>query len=97
MRSIHDYLKEYGKYTFLEKEFNEVDNVILSELSYIDFSGIVPMIDGGSIKLKDASRLFYERYDKKEIKKNILSVREAEFLLKEIADSNRFKNLELLN
>ena len=60
MKTISDYLKDYGKYTFLEKEFNEVDNVILSMLSYIDFYGIVPMIDCGSITLKEASNLFYK-------------------------------------
>ena len=47
MKTVHEYIKEYGKYTFLEKEFNEVDNVIFSLLSYIDFIGIVPGINQG--------------------------------------------------
>ena len=97
MKTISDYLKDYGKYTFLEKEFNEVDNVILSMLSYIDFYGIVPMIDCGSITLKEASNLFYKKHDKKEINKQLFSIRDASIILKDIASTNRFKDLELLN
>lgn len=97
MKTIHDYLKEYGKYTFFDKEFNEVDNVILSLLSYIDFFNIVPTYGNGSITLKKASMEFYKKYDKKDIDKNILAVREASYLLKELAETKRFKDLELLN
>ena len=92
-----DYLKDYGKYTFYEREFNEVDNVVLSVLSYVDFSGIVPMIDYGTITIKDASDIFYKKYTKKELDKDIISIREASYLLKEIAKTKRFKDLELLN
>ena len=97
METITDYLKKYGKYTFLEKEFNEVDNTILSILAYIDFTDIVPEIDCGSITIKEASNLFYKLHNKKEIKKNIIAIRAAENILKDIANTNRFGNLELLN
>lgn len=97
MKTIHDYLKEYGKYTFLEKEFTDVDNVILSLLSYVDFYNIVPMIKEGSITLKEASDKYYKKHDKKEIDKNILAVRESIALLKELSETERYKNLELLN
>ena len=69
--SIYEYLKEYGNYTFLEEEFNEVDNVILSLISYIDFQDIVPGLNGGKVTLKDACDKFYNRYSKKEVKSNI--------------------------
>lgn len=35
------YLKEYGGLTFREKEFNHVDGLILCELAYFKFDGIV--------------------------------------------------------
>ena len=41
--SIFDYISKYGDYSFLDKGFNEVDNVILSVLSYVDFDGIKGM------------------------------------------------------
>ena len=97
MKTIYNYLKEYGKYTFLEEEFNEVDNVILSLLSYVDFYNIVPSIDCGSVTIKEASDVFYKKHSKKDIDKNIISVRDACYLLKELANTNRFKDLKLFN
>jgi len=97
MKNIHSYVKEYGKYTFLEKEFNEVDNVIFSMLSYIDFYNIVPSIGCGSVTMKKASDIFYKKHNKREISKNIFTVREAIYLLKELSITKRYKDLDLLN
>jgi len=97
MKVISDYLKEYGKYTFLEKDFNEVDNVILSMLSYNDFNGIVPTIDNGSITLKEAADLFFKTNDKKTLNKQIIAKKAASKMLKEMSNTNRFKDLLLLN
>lgn len=36
------YLKEYGQKTFREMPFSEVDALLLSQLSYLKFDGIVP-------------------------------------------------------
>ena len=51
MGTIIDYIKEYGKYTFLEKPFNEVDSLVLSQFSYLKFDGIVPEI-GDMVDIK---------------------------------------------
>ena len=42
MANLLDYLEWRGDLTFDQTPFNEVDNLILSELSYVDFGGIVP-------------------------------------------------------
>ncbi len=42
MSNIHDYLAWRGDVTLGERPFNDVDNIILSTLSYLDFTGIVP-------------------------------------------------------
>ena len=42
MGTIDTYLKEYGNYTFQEEEFNEVDAIIFSLLSYANLLDIVP-------------------------------------------------------
>lgn len=97
MGNIETYLKSYGKYTFLEKEFNEVDNVILSLISYIDLYDIVPGIKEGKITLKDASKKFYNKYSQKEINQNIVAVKGASNLLKELASTKRYKDLLLYN
>lgn len=44
MPNLIDYIKKYGNYTFNEKEFNSIDNLVLSTLSYFSFTNIVPSI-----------------------------------------------------
>ena len=42
MENILSYLKWRGDISFAERHFCEVDNLILSELAYLDFKGILP-------------------------------------------------------
>lgn len=42
MSDLRDYIKWRGDLTFEQSSFNEVDNLIFSFISYVDFSGIVP-------------------------------------------------------
>ena len=35
--NIIDYVNKYGNFDFNEEEFNDIDNVILSLVSYVDF------------------------------------------------------------
>lgn len=42
MGTILDYLREYGDYSLAEKPFCDVDSLVLSQLSYLKFDGIVP-------------------------------------------------------
>lgn len=95
MGTIDTYLKKYGKYTFLEEEFNEVDAMVLSLLSYVNLLDIVSPTKKEKITLKEASKLFHSRYTKKEINKNILSVKNASHLFEKLAKTTRFQNLYL--
>lgn len=42
MGSVYDYLDKYGDMLFSEKKFNDIDGLILSCLSYLEFGNIVP-------------------------------------------------------
>ena len=42
MANILDYLNWRGDLTLAQSPFNEVDNLILAELSFVNFTGIVP-------------------------------------------------------
>ena len=42
MANMEDYLDWRGDLSFLADPFNEIDNLILSELVYTDFAGVVP-------------------------------------------------------
>ena len=41
MANIMDYMDWRGDLSFEADEFNEVDNLILAQLAYVDFEGIV--------------------------------------------------------
>ncbi len=45
MKNITDYIKEYGKYTLDEMAFNDVDSLILSQLSYLKYDGMIPGVN----------------------------------------------------
>jgi hypothetical protein len=93
MGNIITYLMWRGNQTFLERPFCEVDNLILSELAYWDFGGIVPAAGlGKSIALKEAAELFYENYTEE---KEANDHPQEMFLL--MADSRRYQNALLSN
>ena len=62
MNNVYDYLRWRGDLSLAERPFNEVDNLLLSLLSYIDLKGIVPAPGEGSVSLAEAAeRYFAER------------------------------------
>lgn len=48
MGTILDYLREYGDYSLEEKPFSDVDSLVISQLSYLKFDGIVPGPEEGA-------------------------------------------------
>lgn len=67
MFNILDYIDWRGDLSFSRAGFNQVDNVILSLLSYIDLQGIVPCAgEEGSISLEEAERLYALRHGQEE-------------------------------
>lgn len=50
MGTIIDYLREYGDYSLEEKPFSDVDSLVLSQLSYLKFDGIVPGPEDESVQ-----------------------------------------------
>ena len=58
MANIEDYLKWRGDLSFKVNPFNEVDNLILSELAYLNLEGIADK----KIKVKDAIEGYFKKY-----------------------------------
>ena len=54
MANILDYMDWRGDLSFSESPFNEVDNLILSELVFLDFTDVVPSGFSESVTLKEA-------------------------------------------
>lgn len=93
--TIFNYIRKYGHLSFKEMEFNEVDNVIFSVLSYLDFDGIIEVMS--RISLTGAAKIYFNKYGSKEIAKNIISVKNAAKVLDLIKDTNRYGNVILYN
>lgn len=91
--TIYEYIKKYGDYSFEEKEFNEVDCVLFSFLSFVDFTNI----------LTKTSKMTIEEIALKHIElhkgrdKNIIAVREAHKILRQMKDTKRFKDCLIYN
>ncbi len=61
MANILDYLFWRGDLTFVERPFNEVDNLILCELAYANWGDRVPLLGSGKILLlSEAARIYRE-------------------------------------
>lgn len=87
MGNLLNYLSEQGDITFLQSEFNEVDNLILSYLAYINLDDIVPSINHDTyVTVEEASKIFFSKYEKEESISSILKL---------MAKGNRFKNAKL--
>ena len=89
--TILDYVKKYN-YTFEEKEFNEVDNLVLATIIYADMNKLIGRNE--KITLGELSDRFFENYKKD---KTIMAVKESIKLLKLVKDSIRFKDILVYN
>ena len=60
--TLREYIQVNKNVTFNEMPFNEVDNLLLSELSYIDFELFMPFKENKKISLKMLATLFFNRF-----------------------------------
>ena len=87
------YLKWRGDLSVKDFPFNEVDALILSELVYIRFEGIVPGIEeGGCITIREANA----KYEKSTVRE-MLYYKDKENLFDVLAFSPRFAEMTLCN
>ena len=95
MANILDYLDWRGDLTLAQDPFNEVDNLLLAELSFVDFRGIVPE-NGEGIALRHAASAFFARHgDDGKIDMGLLVPDVIPVMLRKMAASRRFGNMKL--
>lgn len=91
MANILDYLDWRGDLTLAQSEFNEVDNLLLAQLVYVDFDGIVGGVgDGQKISVAEASKRFFATHDENEIMKKVSMTKTAIYVLKKMGETRRF-------
>ena len=100
MSNILDYLKLRGDVPMSVDPFNEVDNLVLSEIAYTKLDGIVPGPEHllKRINIKDASDLFFATHSKSELAPdNNGATANAPNVLKEAAASRRFGKTKIFS
>ena len=74
MNTSHEYVKQYGRFTFQESPFNEVDNAVFSSLAYLDFSDCID--DEEEITIRFLARRYFKKNNTQKIRKNPHSIRQ---------------------
>lgn len=98
MGDIMDYLKWRGDLSLKQAPFNEVDHLILSQLAYVNFDGIVPGVTyDEEVTLEWVCDLFFKINDENEVLKKKSFKRVAPMLMKKMAETRRFKDMKLCN
>ena len=99
MANIIDYIDWRGDLTFKQAPFNEVDNLILSEISYLNFTGIVPSPkEGGKMSIQRATKLFFkDRATNEPIDMGVLLPDIIPELLEKMEKSSRYGDLYFSN
>lgn len=91
-KTVFNYIEKYGEKTFNEKEFNEIDNVVFSLLSYLNFvETSINETKNSTIELIGKEYLDSHKY--KEVSKYGLSFKDAYKVLEQIVDTKRYKNI----
>ena len=110
MGNLFDYLDWRGDVPFTVDPFNEVDNLVLSELAYVDFSGIVPepvhenipaayILSAESmlpsVSIMEVCERFWQLHTEEEVKKSGTLYRRAPMILRKLCSGARFGNMRL--
>lgn len=96
MANMVDYLEWRGDLSFRTSGFNEVDNLLLAQLAYVDFGDIVPDEDSEeSVTLKNASESFWSVHNEEEILARVSMTKYAPFVMRKMAETKRFRNIKL--
>ncbi len=96
MSSLFDYLNWRGDLSFSHAPINEVDGMIFSLLSYIDFRGIASHTheNSRSIPLRSAVNAYFSKNpDPKRISLGLMVPKSILQLLREVKDTTRFRNV----
>lgn len=107
MANMLDYLDWRGDIPFSADPFNEVDSLVLSEVAYVDFEGIVPGPDEEVqedhlrragipvVRLADAVKRYWELHTDLEIESSSTLYKYAPYVLDKLCSGARFGDMLL--
>ena len=96
MADFLDYLEWRGDLTWEQSPFNEIDNLILSYLSYVNLDEVItsPQM---CMTIAQASQKFFTIYSEEDLKKEKSLIRDAPYGMRAMEDTRRFGKLEIRN
>ena len=94
MPNIFDYLEWRCDISFAHDPFNDVDNLILAELSYTHFDGAVPA-DGKRTPLKTVYKRFFDINSREELEKSDDILARTAFLMDGMMEGRRFSGTQI--
>ena len=89
MSDLFDYLKWRSDVPFSIAPFNDVDNLILAELAYSDFSGLVPS-DGKPVPVSEIYERFFQIHSREDILNDTSFTARAPLLMESMVTGGRF-------
>lgn len=94
MADMLDYLELRGDVSFDDEPFNEVDNLVLAELSYTVFDGIVG--EGPEeVPLEEADEAFFAAHPRSEVRQESNHILRAPLLMDAMLSGRRFRGCRL--
>ena len=91
MGSIYTYIKKYKNKTFKEKKFNDIDNLILSMVSYNSFEKIFDDVEDNTIY--SLGKRYTEKYTLKIVLQKGIMYEDPYKVLKEIYKTKRYRDI----
>lgn len=89
--NLLDYIKKNGNKSFNDLCFNEIDNAILCQITYVSFENVINI--NKPYTIEELSKLYFSMYTDKDIKKDKSLIARSPLVLRLMAKYKRYKNI----
>ncbi len=97
MANINDYLEWRGDIPFSFDGLNEVDALIMSQLSYLQLEDILVEDSPEEVSLKEVGKRYFKKYSRKKIEAGTALFQNTSNLLRLCMNTRRYGNISLRN
>ena len=96
MKNMLDYIKEFGHLSFEERDFSEIDALVLTELEYLPLEKVVPSDENGEnfVTVKEIAEYMQEHKQELFDENPMMITEERHEVSQVIADAPRFQSLK---
>ena len=96
MKNMLDYIKEFGHVSFEERDFSEIDALVLTELEYLPLEKVVPSDENGEnfVTVKEIAEYMQEHKQELFDENPMMITQERHEVSQVIADAPRFQSLK---